>query len=111
MATQVYKLKITYADCDNRIWRIAEVSSNYTLARVGYLVLATFDTMAYHLFEMRYKGVTYYLTDEDAEFAEDDYGFLNETRIGKLNAVPGDHIEMIYDLGCGQKSSPITEKT
>lgn len=51
MATQVYTFKITYADCDNRIWRTAAVSSNYTLAELGYMVLATFDTMAYHLFE------------------------------------------------------------
>ncbi len=43
MATQVYTFKITYADCDNRIWRTAAVSSNYTLAELGYMVLATFD--------------------------------------------------------------------
>ena len=67
MAVQVYTFKITYADCDNRIWRIAAVSSNYTLAKLGYMVLATFDTMAYHLFEMKFKETIYFLTEEDFE--------------------------------------------
>ena len=46
MAVQIYTFKITYADCDNKIWRIAAVSSNYTFAELGYMVLASFDTMA-----------------------------------------------------------------
>lgn len=67
MAVQIYTFKITYADCDNKIWRIAAVSSNYTLAKLGYMILASFDTMAYHLFEMKFKGTTYFLTEEDFE--------------------------------------------
>ena len=41
MAVQIYTFKITYADCDNKIWRIAAVSSNYTLAKLGYMILAS----------------------------------------------------------------------
>ena len=67
MAIQIYTFRITYADCDNRIWRTAAVSSNYTLAELGYMVLATFDTMAYHLFEMKYRDTTYFLAEEDFE--------------------------------------------
>lgn len=29
----VYTLKITYADCDEKIWRIAQVSDNYYLCQ------------------------------------------------------------------------------
>ena len=46
MATQVYIFKITYNGCENKIWRTFEVSSNYDLARLGYMVLASFDTNA-----------------------------------------------------------------
>lgn len=35
MATKIYTFKITYADCGDKIWRIAAVSSNYTLADLG----------------------------------------------------------------------------
>lgn len=106
MAVQIYTFKITYADCGNKIWRTAAVSSNYTLAELGYMVLATFDTMAYHLFEMKYKGAAYFLTEEDLEdlpYEEDAaYDLLGAYKIGKLDMSVGDTIEMTYDLGCGQ---------
>lgn len=106
MAVQVYTLKITYADCDNRIWRIAAVSSNYTLAKLGYMVLATFDTMAYHLFEMKFKETIYFLTEEDFEdlpnYDNEKYDLLGACKIGMLGLNIGDTIEMTYDLGCMQ---------
>ncbi len=106
MAVQIYTFKITYADCDNKIWRTAAISSNYTLAELGYMVLATFDTMAYHLFEMKYKGTTFFLTEEDFEdlpYNEDElYNLLGLYKIGKLGMNIGDTIEMTYDFGCEQ---------
>ena len=103
MAVQIYTFKITYADCDNRIWRTAAVSSNYTLAELGYMALATFDTMAYHLFEMKYRDTTYFLTEEDFEdlpYEEDEkYDLLEHYKIGKLGMNIGNTIEMIYDFG------------
>lgn len=106
MAVQIYTFKITYADCDNKIWRTAAVSSNYTLSELGYMVLATFDTMAYHLFEMKYKGTTFFLTEEDFEdlpYNEDEhYDLLGLYKIGTLGMNIGDTIEMIYDFGCEQ---------
>ncbi len=106
MAVQIYTFKVTYADCDNKIWRTTAVSSNYTLAELGYMVLATFDTMAYHLFEMKYKGTTFFLTEEDFEdlpYNEDEpYDVLGLYKIGKLGMNIGDTIEMTYDFGCEQ---------
>lgn len=106
MAVQIYTFKVTYADCGNKIWRTAAISSNYTLAELGYMVLATFDTMAYHLFEMKYKGTTFFLTEEDFEdlpYNEDEpYDLLGLYKIGKLGMNIGDTIEMTYDFGCEQ---------
>lgn len=106
MAVQIYTFKITYADCDNKIWRIAVVSSNYTLAKLGYMILASFDTMAYHLFEMKFKGTTYFLTEEDFEdlpnYDNERYDLFGVHKIGTLGLNVGDTIQMTYDLGCCQ---------
>ena len=106
MAVQIYTFKITYADCDNKIWRIAAVSSNYTLANLGYMILASFDTMAYHLFEMKFKGTTYFLTEEDFEdlpnYDNERYDLFGVHKIGTLGLNVGDTIQMTYDLGCCQ---------
>jgi len=55
MATQVYTFFITYEGLDDKIWRKVQVSSNYRLDQLGYLLLATFDTLAYHLFALSIK--------------------------------------------------------
>lgn len=103
MATQLYFFKITYAACEDKIWRLTAVSSNYTLAQLGYLVLATFETMASHLFEMNYKGTAYVLPEDDSfcdETKKTD--LLGSAKIGKLGMHAGDVIKMTYDPGCCQ---------
>ncbi len=42
MGSKVYTFKEVYENCDNKIHRVFEVSSNYTLAQLGYVVLASF---------------------------------------------------------------------
>lgn len=98
--TEVYTLKIVYRNCDNKIWRTARVSSNSFLADLGYMVLATFDTLAYHLFNITVDGVTYELPNEDFEIDDDKCLFY--VKISEFDLKPGDKFEMIYDFGCEQ---------
>lgn len=106
MATKIYTFKITYADCGNKIWRIAAISSNCTLADLGYMVLATFDTKAYHMFEMRYKNTIYFLSEEDFEDLPttdgDRHEILWQHKLENLDIAIGDRIDMTYDWGCEQ---------
>lgn len=106
MPAQIYTFKITYVGCEDKIWRTAVVSSNYTLAKLGYLVLATFETMAYHLFEMKFKDTIYVLSDEDLDyttwFRKEKYDLLFSHEIGSLDMHVGDVIKMTYDYGCEQ---------
>lgn len=98
MAVQVYTFKVTYEGCDNKIWRIFEVSSNYDLARLGYMILASFDTKSYHLFCIEHKGIVY-------ETSIENYGqfpLLQDAKLLSLKLQPGEHMEMIYDFGTEQ---------
>lgn len=107
MATQIYTFKITYVGCAHKIWRVAAVSSNETLGDLGYLVLTTFDTMAYHLFEIKYKNVAYLLSMEEKDafspLSREMFGLLSECKLSSLNLKPLDILEMIYDFGCNQR--------
>lgn len=98
MAVQVYTFKVTYQRCGNKIWRTFEVSSNYNLAKLGYMVLSSFDTKAYHLFCIKHKETTY-------ETAIEYYGqspLLQDVKLSSLNLQTGEHMEMIYDYGTEQ---------
>ena len=97
----VCTIKIRYVGRENKIWRVAQISSNAHLCDLGYMILATFDTMAYHLFNITYKGVTYELPSDEEEIPEDKCVFF--VKLSELNLKIGDKLTMIYDFGCEQE--------
>ena len=96
----VYTIKVVYAGCEDRIWRELQISSNAPLCQLGYAVLATFDTLAYHLFSISYGGNSYELPDEDMEISENKCLFC--VRLSALDLRVGSKLEMVYDFGCEQ---------
>ena len=98
--TNVYTLKITYADCDNRIWREAQISENAFLCDLGYMILATFDPVAHHLFNISYGDLIFELPDEDEAVNPERCVFCVKLRDLQLKA--GNKLQMVYDFGCDQ---------
>lgn len=96
----VYTIKVNYEGCEDKIWRELQISSNALLCQLGYTVLATFDTMAYHLFSISYDGDSYELPDEDMELSESECLFC--VKLSDLDLQVGSRLEMIYDFGCEQ---------
>ena len=99
MATKVYTFHITYEGLEEKIWRKVEVSSNYRLDQLGYMVLAAFDTMAYHLFEFYYDEDRFEIPNEDAPFEQID---MADFKLHQLKLKLGDRIRMEYDFGTTQ---------
>ena len=99
MATKVYTFHITYEGLEGKIWRKVEVSSNYRLDQLGYMVLAAFDTMAYHLFEFYYNDERFEIPNEDAPFEQID---MANFKLHQLDLKLGDRIRMDYDFGTTQ---------
>ncbi len=100
MKAQVYKFKIEYEGFEKIIWRDIEVSSNYTFAKLGYLVLASFDTLANHLFFLEYNG-RHFEIDLGGELGKDNID-PTEIKLGSINLEIGSEIMMTYDYGCEQ---------
>ena len=99
MAAKVYTFHITYEGLEEKIWRKVEVSSNYRLDQLGYMVLATFDTLAYHLFEFYYDDDRFEIPNEDAPFEQID---MADFKLHQLDLKLGDRIRMDYDFGTTQ---------
>lgn len=98
--TEVYTVKVTYAGCDNKIWRELQISSNALLCQLGYTILATFRTNAYHMFNIMCSGVSYELPDEDEYIEEDECLFC--VKLCELGLKKGGTLQMVYDFGCEQ---------
>lgn len=99
MAAQIYTFQITYQGLEDKIWRKVGVSSNYRLDQLGYLVLAAFDTLAYHLFEFRWEGKLYGIPDVDDRSNQLD---MARFRLNQLELKPGARLQMDYDFGTTQ---------
>ena len=99
MATKVYTFHITYEGMEEKIWRKVEVSSNYRLDQLGYMVLAAFDMLAYHLFEFYYDDGRFEIPNEDAPFEQID---MANFKLHQLDLKLDDRIRMDYDFGTTQ---------
>lgn len=102
MKANVYKFLITYSGFEEKVWREAEVSGNYPLSKLAYLVLSSFDTLAYHLFFIEYNGRQYLPALAD-EFEEKDVIDPTTVSLNKMGLKIGDTMTMVYDFGCEQE--------
>lgn len=99
MAAKVYTFHICYEGLEDKIWRDIEVSSNYRLDQLGYVILAAFDTLAYHLFHFSYKGYILALPSDETEEVKADMGNVT---LHRMSLKPGDRFSMTYDYGTEQ---------
>lgn len=100
MAAKVYTFLIAYEGLEEKIWRKVEVSSNYRLDQLGYMVLAAFDTLAYHLFEFHYHDSCFEIPNEDWD--DDEQMDMAMLTLHQFGLKIGDRIRMDYDFGTTQ---------
>ena len=100
MKAAVYKFLIGYKGYEDKIWREVEVSGNYKLSKLGYLVLVSFDTLANHLF---------FIEHNDNHYEIDLYDELEDNNdpttvsLNKMGLEIGSVMKMVYDYGCEQE--------
>lgn len=100
MKADVYRFFIGYEGSEDKIWRLVDVSSNYSLAKFGYLILSSFDTLAYHLFMFDCDGKNYQV-DPDPDFDENSID-ASLVKLSLLKLREEVQFKMIYDFGCDQ---------
>lgn len=85
---------------EDKIWRVIEIPDRRTVADLAYTILATFDSLAYHLYNIKYKNNMY-----DCWICPYDYPDYEElvdatsTKLSDLKLNKNDNLEMEYDYG------------
>lgn len=102
MKANVYRFLIAYKGYEEKIWREVEVSGNYPLSKLAYLVLSSFDTLANHLFFIEHNG-NHYEIDLDDDFYDEDSIDPTTISLNKIGLKIGSVMKMIYDYGCEQE--------
>ena len=52
---KVLTFRVGIEGLEHKIWRKIEITDRRTVADLAYTILATFDSLAYHLYNIKYK--------------------------------------------------------
>ena len=96
----IYKFKIRLCELENVIWREIEITSVSSVAKLGYAVLAAFESTASHLFNIRCNGNRYEIMFDD-DFDDEPAVDPIKTKLSALKLNVGDKLHMEYDYGAG----------
>lgn len=98
--TKVLTFKVEIEGLEDKIWRKIEITDRRTVADLAYTILATFESLAYHLYDINYHDQVY-----DCWIAiEDDHSGIPKinatiTKLSDLKLEENDTLEMEYDYG------------
>lgn len=97
---KVLTFKVGIEGLEDKIWRKIEITDKRTVADLAYTILATFDSLAYHLYNITYDNKIY----DCWVCIEDDYSDISKvnatiTKLKDLELKENDNMEMEYDYG------------
>ena len=97
---KVLKFRVGIDGLENKIWRVMEITDRMTVADLAYTILASFNSLAYHLYNVTYKGNTYncrFFPKENPDYEDMNNAVI--TKLSSLNLKENDTMEMEYDYG------------
>lgn len=104
-ATSIYTIRAAVAAFPEDDWRLIEIRSDQTVGELGAAVLASFESLAYHLWYIETPNALHFEYDPDDEMVpiieRDGFTVLSadDRTIGQLELAPGSTMEMDYDYG------------
>jgi len=97
---KVLTFQVGIEGLEDKIWRKIEITDRRTVADLAYTILATFDSLAYHLYDIKYKNKVYDCCI-DIEYDHRDVELVNAvtTKLSDMDLKENDTMEMDYDTG------------
>lgn len=102
--SRVLTFKVGIEELEDKIWRTIEITDTKTVAELAYTILASFDSLAYHLYDIKYNNITY-----DCWSCMNDYPFKENvcnatiTKLSTISLKEKDKMVMEYDKGTSTK--------
>lgn len=96
----ILRFKIYIEGLEEKIERTIDIDDNKTVADLAYTILASFDSLAYHLYYIKHNNI-YYNCGINMEDIFDNKDRRNATKVflSKLDFSKNKEMEMVYDYG------------
>ncbi len=83
-----------------KIWRKIEITDSKTVADLAYTILASFDSLAYHLYKIMYEGKRHDCVGcRDAYDSRNPFIDATKAKLSEVDFYKDNRMEMEYDYG------------
>ena len=84
---------------EDKIWRKIEITDRMTVADLAYTILATFDSLAYHLYKIYHGNDRYDCMIEPFDLEDNNFKNAVNTKLSRVDFSKNSEMIMEYDFG------------
>ena len=96
---KVLTFKVGIEGLEDKIWRCIEITDRRTVADLAYTILATFDSLAYHLYDIKHGKDRYDCMIEPLELEDCNFKDAVRTKLSDVDFENNNKMIMEYDFG------------
>ena len=97
--TKILTFKVGIEGLEDKIWRKIAITDLRTVADLAYTILATFDSLAYHLYEIKYNGKRLICSPDENDIDDENTISAVTTKLSDLALKLNNTFYMEYDYG------------
>lgn len=97
--TKVLTFKVGIEGLEDKIWRCIEITDRRTVADLAYTILATFGSLAYHLYDIKHGNDRYDCMIDPLDLREYNFKDAVRTKLSDVDFEKNNKMIMEYDFG------------
>lgn len=97
--TKVLSFRVSIVGLENKIWREIEITELRSVADLAYTILASFDSLSYHLYDITHGDDTYNSMFYGEPFLDNNNLIAKDVKLNKVNFEKIKEMVMCYDSG------------
>ena len=96
---KVLTFKVGIEGLEDKIWRCIEITDRRTVADLAYTILATFDSLAYHLYDIKHGNDRYDCMIDPMDLRNYNFKDAVRTKLSDVDFENNNKMIMEYDFG------------
>ncbi len=96
---KIFTFQVGIEGLEDKIWRKIEITDRRTVADLAYTILATFDSLAYHLYDIKHGNDRYDCMIEPLELEDCHFKDAVRTKLCDVDFDNNNKMIMEYDFG------------
>lgn len=96
---KVFTFQVGIEGLEDKIWRKIEITDRRTVADLAYTILATFDSLAYHLYDIKHGNDRYDCMIDPMDLRNYNFKDAVRTKLSDVDFENNNKMIMEYDFG------------